>query len=247
MHVISTFRQNSLTTLGPYALCNLCSVDILCVMCLCKPLVYVLISLWKVDTSSLTMWFSDRPVYHLLSHCLLLIELLKCVSLYILWSILAQCTITCAKVLQDLPLPPMARTLDCVHLQLPIFHLTVCWITTHNTDCCEISGQYKCFHEPVGVTIEYLAPFWCSWKWRYTLSPSSRVWLAPFTNNHFWKFPMIECCGLITCLRLCSLFLVDRTFFPWASQPRHLFPVWTWSGPGYFTWYLFDFWDTWDQ
>lgn len=210
--------------------------------------------LWKVDTPSLTM-FADRPVHPLLSHCLLFINITLKVGFSIYLVVHFHTAILLVPRL-DRILPPCGPghwTVFIYSSPYSIWQSAGSLYTTLTASVGEFSSssQYKCFHKPVGVTVEYLVLFWCSWKswkWGYTQSPSSRVWLAPFTNKHFRQFPMAEYWGLVTCLRLCPSVLIARTFFPWASQPRlHLFPVWTWSGPCYFTWYLFDLWDTWDQ
>lgn len=53
-------------------------------------------------------------------------------------------------------------------------------------------SQCKCSLEPMGMTVECLAPFWCSWKQRHLQSWSWGLWLVPFADNDLQQFPMNE-------------------------------------------------------
>ena len=75
---------------------------------------------------------------------------------------------------------------------------------------CPSSGQVS-FPKPMGVSVEFPVPFWCSWKQRSLQSPPSRLQLVCFTNNNLQQFPTSE-----------SFCLLDSTSFgPSLSSSPH--------------------------
>lgn len=92
------------------------------------------------------------------------------------------------------------------------------------------------------------------WEWPLSIWHPSDVLGNGGTHSHLlqeygWLLSPIITSGNVPWLSTEALSLVSDfvpyffllgIFFPWASQPWPPFPVWIWSGPGYFTWYLFD-------